>query len=194
VGRRRRSARRRRRVGAGRRACRSGPASSSLVLRVVPVLAEGAEQGGVFVGDVVERALERAARRGLGLRELAAMAGAVGEEVDRLGDADADAVDEDRRWLLRLQRRVAQLNLLPWSRARRSPCSRSMLTSGPRTLIRQRAIARRVSWFMSELYRVTAATWGGVDIDATCPKGYVLRVTSPAAPGNTRFVSTAAAA
>jgi hypothetical protein len=28
------------------------------------------------------------------------MARAVGEEVDRLGDADADAVDEDRRRLL----------------------------------------------------------------------------------------------
>ena len=68
------------------------------------------------------------------------------------------------------------------SKGRRSPCSRSMLTSGPKTLIRQRAIARRVSWFMSDLYRVTAATWGGVDIDATCPEGYVLRVTSPAAP------------
>ena len=57
-----------------------------------------------------------------------------------------------------------------------------MLTSGPRTLIRQRAIARRVSWFMSDLYRETAATWGGVDIEATCPEGYVLRVTSHAAP------------
>ena len=32
------------------------------------------------------------------------------------------------------------------------------------------AIARRVSWLMSDLYRVTAATWGGVD-----PSGRITR-------------------
>ena len=42
---------------------------------------------------------------------------------------------------------------------------------GPRTLIRQMAIARRSSWFMRDVYPVTAATWGGVDMAPTCPKG-----------------------
>jgi hypothetical protein len=46
---------------------------------------------------------------------------------------------------------------------------------------------------MSDLYRVTAATWGEVDIDANCPKGYVLSGHIIRSPGSRRFASTAAA-
>lgn len=53
-----------------------------------------------FAGDDADPRL--GGEPGEGARERATMAGAVGEEVDRLGDADAEAVDEDRRRRQRL--------------------------------------------------------------------------------------------